>query len=219
MTTAIIMAGGKDAKWGGHLGVRRHFAPIAGEPLLQRTVRQLEACGVGDIVIVAPPLVEYQLPETRRVSPERADWGMEALNGAAEWSRVGRTIQVYGDTVFTDAAMDTIVGYADRRWQIFGRHDAGGVSPWGELFAISFWPEHRATWLAALEHVFALKAAGVIRRAGSWEAYRYLGGARDSDIAKHRRYPSLFTEIGDGTDDFDTPAEYEAIVAQLAVAV
>lgn len=213
------MAGGSDEKWTSLGGSgRRHFQLIAGEPLLQRTIRQLEARGVGDIVIVAPPDVRYQLPETRQVAPSSAAWGHEALNAVAEWSPLGRTLQVYGDTVFTDAALDTIVGFDDRRWQLFGRHGAGGVSRWGELFAISFWPEQRATWQHALEGVFALKARGVIRRAGSWEAYRFLGGARGAAIGKHALYPELFTEINDGTDDFDTPEEYAALVASLAVA-
>lgn len=206
------MAGGSDEKWTRLGGVgRRHFALIDGEPLLHRTVRQLDARGVGDVVVIAPPDVRYQLPETRRVTPESSNWGHEALNAAAEWSPIGRTLQIYGDTVFTDAAMDTIVGFDARAWQLFGRHGAGGVSPYGELFAISFWPEHRADWLAALEQAFDLKARGVIRRAGSWEGYRILGGARGRDVAQHVLYPALFTDIDDGTDDFDTPAEYEAL--------
>jgi len=205
------MAGGDDAKWANHLGVRRHFAPIGAETVIGRQLRQLRERGVSDIWVVAPQ--DYGLPGTRWLLPDSAAWGHEALNGREAWSTTGRTIQVYGDVIFTDAGMDAMCGFDRRAWQAFGRHGAGGVSPWGELFAISFWPEHHAAWLAALQLAFRLKAKGVIRRAGSWEGYRILGGAKGPAVGRHRLYPGLFTEIHDATDDFDTPAEYEALVA------
>lgn len=205
------MAGGEDAKWPGP--VRRHFMPIGGEPLIERTVRQLRERGVSDVWIVAPLIPEYRLPGTRPIEPEYREWGHEALNGRAAWSESGRTIQVYGDTVFSDAAMDTITGFDRRAWQAFGRHAAGGVSRWGELFAISFWPEHHEPWLAALRHGFDLKSRGIILRAGSWEGYRIMAGAEGGQVARHQLYPALFTDVGDDlTDDFDTVEEYEALV-------
>lgn len=216
MTRVLIMAGGDDAKWAGHLGVRRHFAPIAGETVIARQLRQLRERSIEDVVIVAPPHGGYELAGTRRADPETRAWGHEALNGQAAWHPGDRTIQLYGDTIFSEPAMDAIAGFDRRSWQAFGRHGPGGISPWGELFAISFWPEHQASWRVALQRAFELKRRGVIRRAGSWEGYRILGGARGPDVGRHRLYPELFTEINDRTDDFDTPAEYEALIALWA---
>ena len=208
---AIIMAGGDDSKWGGYLGVRRHFAPVDGEPLLHRTVRQLldrEA----EVFIVAPDLPEYHISWTTLIEPETTAWGEEALNAQHFWAERDRTVQFYGDVVFTDAAMNTIVGYERRVWQAFGRMDGARTKPYGELFAISFWPEHHAEWMAALWQAFELKRTGIIHRAGSWEAFRIMGGAQGYEAAVHSPYPDLMTEILDGTDDFDTPAEYEALM-------
>lgn len=212
MTRVFIMAGGEDAKWAGHLGVRRHFAPINGEPLVRRQLRQLRERGIVDVRVVAPDLPAFRDVGVPLVAPTTSAWGQEALNAQALWSVRGRTIQLYGDTVFTDAAMDTIVGFDAPRWQAFGRHGPGGISPWGELFAISFWPAQAAAWAGALRQAFALKARGTIRRAGSWEGYRVLGGAKGPAVGRHLQYPALFTEINDHTDDFDTPEEYEALV-------
>jgi hypothetical protein len=205
------MAGGADAKWANHLGVRRHFAPVGDETVISRQLRQLRERGIFDIWIIAPTK-DYRLPGTRWLLPDSSSWGHEALNGRDAWSPTGRTIQVYGDVIFTDAAMDTVCGFDQHVWQAFGRHGPGGVSPWGELFAISFWTEHQASWLRALQQAFALKAKGVIRRAGSWEGYRVLGGAKGAEVGRHRLYSELFTEINDATDDFDTVEEYAALL-------
>ena len=214
MTRALIMAGGDDAKWKNHLGVRRHFVPINGEPLLARIVRQLEEREV-EVWLIAPNLPEYDI-DLPRVTPTTTRWGEEALNGAAAWNKSGRTILVYGDTVFTDAAMDTIAGFDRHAWQLFGRFGASKIKPHGEIFAMSFWPEHHAAFRVALDEAFRLKREKIIGRAGSWEAFRILGGAQGTAVAEHRRYPDLFTEIDDETDDFDTPGEYEQLARLFA---
>jgi hypothetical protein len=204
------MAGGDDARWGDYLGARRHFAPIEGEPLILRTVRQLRERDCEVYIIAERP--EYRIPGTQLVPPETTQWGQEALNGWNVWDLNGRTLQVYGDVAFTDAALDTICGDAVRRWQLYGRHGRSSVKAYGEIFAIGFWPEHHDAWQAALTEAFRLKEQRVTRRAGSWEGYRILGGAEGAAVDEHRLYPDLMTEIDDRTDDFDTPEEYAALV-------
>jgi hypothetical protein len=122
--------------------------------------------------------------------------------------------------VFSDSAMDRIVGYERRSFQMFGRFGnlmrgrvvikGGG----GELFAFSFWPEHRDAWEAAVRLSFELKERSLIKRGGSWEAYRIMGGARGRVVGRHRLYPKVFTNINDGlTDDFDTPEQFARLKA------
>lgn len=208
------MAGGADEKWtslGGRS--RRHFQLVNGERVIDRIIRQLRERGVTAISIVAPDLPGYAIVGTTRIAPGDTSWGHEATNGQAGWSTTDRTLQVYGDVILTDAAMDTIVGYDRRTFQMFGRHGPGGISPWGELFALSFWPEHQRVWVAALQLSFRLKQRGVIRRAGSWEAYRIMGGAIGRQVRVHRLYPALFTDIDDASDDFDDPTEFERLRA------
>lgn len=209
------MAGGTDAKWGDSLGVRRHMAPVDGEPLLHRTVRQLRERGSDDVYIVGPDLPGYDV--ATRLEPETRSWGQEALNAQSHWSNDGRTVLIYGDTVFTDSAMDIVAGFDRRTWQLFGRFGSSDIKRYGEIFAISWWPEHSVAWRSSLNEAFSLCKRGIIGRAGCWEAFRIMGGARGRSVSRHRRYPQLMTEILDGTDDFDDLPEYRALIRSLDV--
>lgn len=213
---AIIMAGGTDEKWTNLGGEgRRHFQMVNGERVIDRIVRQLRERGVSDIWIICPEIPGYDIDGVKHWAPTYPEWGHEALNGIAIWSDTERTIQVYGDTIFADRAMDTIVRFAPRTFQVFGRFGNGVVKGGGgELFAMSFWPEQRGAWAAAVRESLRLKEYGIIKRGGSWEGYRYMAGARGRAVGLHRLYPRVFTQIKDGlTDDFDTPAQYEKLIA------
>lgn len=219
MTRALIMAGGADEKWTSLGGAsRRHFQRVCGERVIDRIVRQLRERGVDDIGIICPPDTGYDVPGTWRVPPTHDAWGREGLNAEDRWSDTERTLMLYGDTIFTDAAMDVIVGYDVRRFMMFGRYDRGfRPEPWrikgggGELFAFSFWPEQRAEWRGAMEAAISLRDRGITKRAGAWEAYRYLGGARGTAVGRHQLYRRVFTNLRDMTDDFDTPAQFEKL--------
>ena len=209
------MAGGADEKWTALGGIgRRHFQLVCGERVIDRIIRQLRSRGVTDIGIICPDMAEYEIPGTYRIAPSYAAWGHEALNGREHWSDTDRTLMVYGDTIFSDRAMDVIVAYDVRRFQMFGRFGNGVIKGGGgELFALSFWPEHRDAWARALGMAFDLKERGIIRRAGSWEAYRIMGGARGRRVGLHRLYRPVFTNIDDRqTDDFDNPRQFEKLV-------
>ena len=212
MTRALIMAGGADEKWtrlGGE--GRRHFQVIAGERVIDRVVRQLRERGITDIGIISP-LADpgYDLDGTFRVAPTRTGWGEEGLNGQHHWHEQNRTLMVYGDTVFSEKAVDIIAKYDGRRFMMFGRYGNGVIKGGGgELFAFSFWPEHRRMWADAVQMSIDLKAKGLIKRAGSWEGYRIMAGARGRGVSRHRLYPRVFTNINDRmTDDFDTPEQF-----------
>lgn len=210
------MAGGADEKWTDLGGDgRRHFQVIRGERVIDRLIRQLRERGVDDIWIVCPDLEGYVIAGTKRIPPTYPEWGHEALNGIAHWSDTDRTLQVYGDTVFTDRAMDIIVGFDRRTYMMFGRFGNGVIKGGGgELFAMSFWPEHRGRWVEAVRESFRLRDLGLIKRGGSWEGYRYMAGARGRMVGRHRLYPKVFTNLDDRlTDDFDTPRQFEKLRA------
>lgn len=217
MTRALIMAGGTDAKWTERGGEgRRHFQVVCGERVIDRIVRQLRERGITDVGIISPlDDPRYDLEGTFRVRPTHTEWGHEGLNGRHHWHDQNRTLMVYGDTIFTDRAMDVIAGFSARQFMMFGRFDKGFTpEPWrikgggGELFAFSFWPDQRDAWAEAVQMSFDLKARGVIKRGGSWEGYRIMGGARGRMVGAHRLYPRVFTNLRDMTDDFDTPQQF-----------
>jgi hypothetical protein len=211
MTRALIMAGGADEKWTSLGGEgRRHFQLICGERVIDRLIRQLRERGITDIGIISPPDDPgYDIDGTFRVKPVYAEWGHEGLNGQHYWHEQARTLMVYGDTVFTDRAMDVIAGYQAQRFMMFGRFGNGVIKGGGgELFAFSFWPEQRDQWRDAVLQSFELKARGLIKRGGSWEGYRIMAGARGRSVGRHRMFPRAFTNLDDRlTDDFDTPAQ------------
>ena len=212
------MAGGADEKWtilGGE--GRRHFQVVNGERVLDRIVRQLRERGVTDIGIICPEMPGYDIEGTYRVEPTYDAWGHEGLNGQRYWSDIDRTLMLYGDTIFADLAMDIIVAFPARRFRMFGRFGNGVIKGGGgELFAFSFWPEQRDWWLEAVEESFRLKAAGIIKRGGSWEGYRYMGGARGPLVGKHLLYGHVFTNINDRlTDDFDKPSQFVLLRAMF----
>ena len=205
------MAGGADEKWTNLGGQgRRHFQLICGERVIDRMIRQLRERGVSDIWIICPDMPEYVIEGTQRIAPTYSEWGHEGLNGQAAWSDTDRTLMVYGDTIFADAAMDAIVGFSARTFQMFGRFGNGVIKGGGgELFAFSFWPEHRQAWREAVEMSMDLKRRGIIKRGGSWEGYRIMAGARGARVGLHRYYPAVFTNLNDRlTDDFDNPRQY-----------
>ncbi len=205
------MAGGTDEKWtrlGGE--GRRHFQIVCGERVIDRIVRQLHERGVTDIGIIAPDMAGYDIAGTYRIEPDSGAHTAEALNARDHWSATDRTLQVYGDTIFAERAMDDVLGFDRRAFQMFGRFGNGVIKGGGgELFAMSFWPEQRKAWEDAVRLSFTLRDAGVIKRGGSWEGYRIMSGARGQRVGLHRRYPRTFTNIDDRlTDDFDTPAQF-----------
>lgn len=217
MTRALIMAGGADEKWtklGGE--GRRHFQVICGERVVDRVIRQLRERGITDVGVIAPlDDTGYDIEGTFRVRPTHTAWGQEGLNGQHHWHEQRRTIMVYGDTVFADPAMDVIAAYAPRRFMMFGRYGNGVIKGGGgELFAFSFWPEHRRLWADAVQMSLDLRDRGMIKRGGSWEGYRIMAGARGRAVGRHRLYPRAFTNLNDRlTDDFDTPAQFVKLKA------
>ena len=209
------MAGGADEKWTNLGGEgRRHFQVVNGERVIDRIVRQLRERGVEDIGIICPDIEGYDIEGTYRVEPTYSEWGHEGLNGQQYWSDIDRTLMVYGDTIFAEPAMDVIVGFDRRQFRMFGRFGNGVIKGGGgELFAFSFWPEQRDWWAQAVNESFRLKAEGIIKRGGSWEGYRIMGGASGALVGRHLRYP-CFGNLNDRlTDDFDTPEQFRKLRA------
>ena len=218
---AIIIAGGDGTRWGNHLGVPKHLAPILGEPIIHRTQRQLAELGVRDVLVVGTD-ARY-VTTAALVAPrgyQSARGGVKKfLDSSHLWSPGGRTVVMYGDVCFTDTAIRTIVTYSSREWTLFCRFGASHHNPrrWGEVFAQSFYPESHLEHRAALERVARLAERGVLQRAGGWEHYRAMRGLSDEQIAARPAGTNhgAAVVIDDATDDVDRPADYEALVGEF----
>lgn len=187
----------------------RHFALIDGTPLLVRTVGQF----AGHEVIVSGPDMRYHLPGAALYVPAPEPDNLDAdilLSTRALWAGNDRTLLLLGDTYFTDDAVAAIVA-APRDWCYIGREGGGRYSgtDYGELFGLSFWPEHHEALLAAMYEVRRRQADEGLWRGGMWEHYRLLVGL---DLLDHR-LAGHFLTIDDETDDFDFAPQVAAWAA------
>jgi hypothetical protein len=205
---AIVLYNGPEDKWGEHRGVPRHFVEVDGERLIDRTVRQF---GADADVVVSGPDLRYKVTGAALYVPLHEPDNLDAdilLSTRALWSSNDRTLVLLGDTWFSDAAVDAITGLVDRRWFYGGRERGSRFSgtDYGELFALSFWPEHQAALLAAMYEIRRRQRDEGLWRGGLWEHYRLLRGI---DPTEHR-IAGNFLEIDDETDDFDFGPTFEA---------
>jgi hypothetical protein len=214
----IVACAGPQTKWGLHLGIPSHFVPVLGEPLLYRTIRQaLAACS--DIHVTAPVGdARYSLYGT--VMHQRGPgWASEFASTRDLWSDTERTVLVYGDVAWSDAAFATVMEPADG-FRHYGRAAGSAATGcrWGEGFALSWTPDVHADIDAALEVVHRERAidqetAKTSRRhrvhPTGWMLDRAMCGV---DLRVHNPRPKTFVDLtvlhpGDLTDDFDRPAD------------
>lgn len=213
----VVAAAGSQARWGGHLGVRSHFAPVRSAlgsdavlPLLERTLRQA-AARADDVWLVGPadePDPYSGLAESCGVRFAVAPCGSrnEFESTRPVWAPDGAHVLLLGDVWFTEAALDAVFARAAEGLRFFGRQ---GPSPltgclWGEIFAQSWRVTSVMEWLT--EQVRAEQDAG--RADPSKHGWTMLRLVQDSPLRTHVVFAPWWVEIDDATDDFDLPADY-----------
>lgn len=203
---AVLLCAGSGERWGDYLGVTKHLIPIDGEPLLHRTVRQLREIDTDEIVIIGP----YDVPGTTRVDPlvvpENGDFD-KLEQSRPYWSAEQRTLVVYGDVFFSDAAMGEI---ADDRgdWRLYCRpfRSSFDGTPFGEPFVQSFHPDDIRRHGRALDRVLRGWHAGRLTYGGAFVHYQAMLGIT---LGGKRLPPKRMVVIDDETNDFDMPFRYE----------
>lgn len=185
----IIMADGEGKRWGNYMGVPKHLVDIDGEPLIARTVRQLRENGINNIIITARDnRYTYApcIPQTKR------DCEIDRFEENFTSEKI---CYLYGDVLYTDDAIKTIISTETDNVQYFG-------GDW-EIFGIkinnySYFKEHK-------DKVKQLFLDGEINRCIGWEIYRSMNNIPyDQHIIG-----DMYIKILDGTNDFDYPEEYD----------
>ena len=204
---AIIIAAGRGTRWNNYLGRPKHFVEIDGEPIIKRTVR-LARSYTKRLYVVASSQ-DYCISGTSLYVPTATNktYGADKfLSSEHLWSRSGRTVVLYGDVYFTEAAMQHIMLYKPRQWALFARFGASAFTgkQCGECFAHSFYPEHIHEHTVALHAIIKASRQGKIERCGGWEHYRAMEGL---PLREHKRKGRL-VDIDDWTEDFDSPSDY-----------
>jgi len=209
----IIMAGGDGTRWNDYLGGPKHFIPVGGEILLERTINQVKALNsLSDIIIIGPPEHDprYVFEGTKLLkSTRRGPAAIYELFSPQNmpYNPDGRTVMLFGDVWYSDRAMATIVQGDDQpdNYTWFGRSVGNDICAYGELWAISFRPEAAQEIRGHLEYMLQLHKDGTIKRAGGWETYRLLRGI---DMGTHE-ISGAWVEINELTEDFDFPEEFD----------
>jgi len=206
----IIAASGSQHKWNEHLDVPSHLCPLTrhgGIPLLHRTIEQ--CLRYSDQVITTIPMLDERyisVPGHHWFAPPESRSEFESSQGL--WHESGRTVLLLGDVYFTDEALDTIMWSKSKSYQAFGRYKASEITgtPYGELFAASWWSSDHYELLRKMDLVHETRASGRITRPPGWMMLRAWQG---TPLSKHLVDPRWFTEINDETDDIDFPADYD----------
>lgn len=222
----VLLASGEQTRWQG-VG-RKQLAPVEGQPLLLRTLRQV------DSFVGARPVVVTQCEEIAAAVADRADvvalpadqrrWAVEtALQSCAVWG--DPTWILLADVYWTDAAIRRIMhippsepprycvstGYktSEKVLGLWRRRRARrmGDKRWDEILGVWFRGYHRPLMADCFHHAVVDAQHG--GRGKLWESYRSLCGfplRRHSLESRHR------LDIVDGSMDFDTVEEYLAFI-------
>jgi CTP:molybdopterin cytidylyltransferase MocA len=204
---AVILAAGP-VKWYTKGGQPHHLAPVNGEPVLHRTIRQLTERGVGVVLVtdkpeIAPNGCEVWVPPPTRRLVDRI------LQTRELWS--GTMAAVLGDVCFTEACIDRVINSDRLRW--IGRSGKSTLTNGcGEVFAVVWSEDDTIRWVDALEvasehakHTDPQYRNGL--KGSLWQPYRHLNNAH-LDTHRVDRGP-LWCEVNDLTDDFDTFKHYQ----------
>lgn len=208
---ALLLCAGSQRRFKGRPEAKQ-LVTILGEPVLDRTIRQLRDLSVtGITVISANP--DLQRTGAAFFTPDRHRWLAETmLSSRPLWS--GRTLFLLGDVVFSDKAIQAMVT-AQGNPRFMGRAAANPYTmcPWSELFGLVVDEPDFERVEDLLNKAIAHGLNGGPGKLSCVYA-AHLGvpfqsmqhGPRPSD-------PTHFLAIDDWTDDMDFPNEYENMVA------
>lgn len=186
----IIMADGKGTRWQNYNDIPKHFIEIGGETLLDRTVRLLNEGDREAEVIITSHDPRYEVPGARRYEP---------LHNVLEIDRFTEELIeddvcfLYGDTYYSQAAMNTILQTGTEDMIFFGneRSIVAIKVKDGELFR------------GHVDNVRRLYLAGEIEKCIGWQVYQSFTGLPFGE----KKIGPKYIVLEDGTEDFNSPED------------
>lgn len=209
----IVIAAGEATRWDNYLDVPKHYAVIAGEPIIERTIRLLSERGQDDVWLVSK---NYKIPGARTYRPRLNADNHDAdkfISSQHLWDAQKRTIVLYGDVYFTESAIDTILADENGYYRLFCRPTGSErfSYPYGECFALSFYPVDHESLRYNLQRLVYLYKADVIGRIGGWELTRLMANVPIGKMDQHKDELDNYIVIDDETNDIDYPSDYENV--------
>jgi len=201
------MCGGKYAMFDNP----KQLTEVDGEPLVARTIRLLRECGVEDISISSdnPVFEQFGVPVLKHDNGYSVR-GYNDFDGYwcdAFYPTDEPACYIFGDVLFSPAAIRTIVKYKTDGIMLFGSKKPFAPEypkPWIEPFAFKVQDQKRLRW--AVKEVKRLDSIGAFRRKPiAWELWSVIQGTNPNK--KNKRYVA----INDYTCDIDYPEDVEGI--------
>lgn len=186
----IIMADGKGTRWQNYNDIPKHFIEIGGETLLGRTVRLLNEGDAEAEVIITSHDPRYEVPGARRYEP---------LNNHLEIDRFTEELIednvcfLYGDTYYSQEAMDTILQTETEEMIFFGN----------ERSIVAIKVKDGALFRSHVDNVRRLFLEGKIEKCIGWQVYQSFTGL---PFGEKKIGPSYIV-LEDGTEDFNSPED------------
>ncbi len=206
----VILASGVAQRWEGVQ--HKQLVPIAGEPLLLRTLGQLaERWDTRPVVVTHHEKIAAavaDMADTLVLEPSQRRWIVEtALSSRDEWG--DPTLLLAGDVYWTDAAIDTACDF-----------NTGGPirylvtqGPVGDdILGLWFRRRHRHRVARALNHAIG---HAKLRGGGGklWQSYRSLCGF---PLVRHLLEEVHSVRIDDESTDFDSLRDYQQFLERHA---
>jgi len=189
----IIMADGKGTRWNNYNDIPKHFIEVGGETLIARTVRQINELDPDSEVIITSHDPRYEIPGATRYEPKNNVLEIDRFTAEL----IGNNICfLYGDTYYSDTAIETIVMSPTDDLLFFG-NDRSIVAIKvvdGKLFKFH------------VNRVRKLYQEGKIDKCIGWQVYQSFLGL---DF-KRKEIRGKFIRISDRTQDYNSPEDYES---------
>ncbi|MGF2949662.1 NTP transferase domain-containing protein [Microbacterium alcoholitolerans] len=187
----VIMANGRGTRWGGHSGIPKHLIEFDGETLLRRIVRQVTDADPGADIVISASNPAYDTVGARRHAPEVNEIELDRFVPELITDNV---TFLYGDTLYSDAAIREIVTAPDAELAFFG----------DERAIVAVRASRREVLVQHLQRVRDLYLAGRITSCKGWQLYQSYEGLPFDQVV----IGTHFHVLDAATVGFNTPDEH-----------
>ena len=223
MNRVIIPCGGDGSRWNEHLGIPKQLLQYDGhETVLARIIR---LCGRPDVdkvyVTTNDPRISQAVtsvevaPVSELSNPAPVD---KIMSSEALWSTDCETVILFGDTYFTEPAIEIIIQHRANHVVFFGRLGSSEFTgkKGSEIYGVKFRPADVPSLKAHCEFVRWSARAGHLRKELALTKM-----IMASMVAADGLYPDQYNwdqghydtkymvKVDDRTEDFDCPKDFE----------
>ena len=187
----IIMADGKGTRWNNYHNIPKHLIEIDGETLLARTVRLLRENDARADFVITSHDPRYEVPGARRYEPQNNHLEIDRFT---EELIADDVCFLYGDTFYSESVIQKIADTPAEKLLFFGN----------ERSIVAIKVADGALFRQHVDRVRALFLAGKIEKCIGWQVYQSFEGLPFGE----KTIAADYILIQDGTEDFNSPADY-----------